>query len=572
VNSPQRGIDWFETNKVWFACLLLGLATIVLFLPASRFDFINYDDLDYVTENPHVQAGLTSQSIQWAFTAAHASNWHPATWLSHMLDTELFGHGPSGPHAVNILFHAINSLLLFVFLYQITNGYWRSLFVAALFALHPLHVESVAWISERKDVLSTFFGFLTLMAYRRHVKQSNAQPSKSKVFYILALFLFACSLMSKPMLVTLPFILLLLDYWPLKRLSVSPIRLILEKIPFLALSTASCIITLRAQEKAVQSLDHLSLGIRGINAINSYAKYLAKTVWPVDLAIPYPHTGVGNLPLFCGALLLMLAILVCISVLRKKLPFLVTGWFWYFGTLVPVIGLVQVGMQSMADRYTYLPLIGVFVVIAWSAHELMLRMRWSRQIMAVCGVMILVPCAARTYNQLKHWKNSEALFRHAISVTKGNDLAHYNLASYLYEHGRVEEAIEHYRQAIRIRPSYNDAMNNLGVALASTGKLEEAATLIQEAIQRQPLKADSHYNLGNVLVMQKKFHEAAEAYRDAVRLKSDYPEAHNNLGNVELALGNRASAMKHFREALRLNPHHEKAREQLRKLESANSQ
>lgn len=548
------------------------MAALLVFSHTLRHEFVNYDDDQYFYANPHVQSGLTWHGIMWAFRTGHASNWHPLTWLSLMLDAELFGTGPVGPHLTNILLHTVNTVLLFLLLRRLTGAHWRSAFVAALFALHPLHVESVAWVSERKDVLSGLFFMLTLWMYARHA-QENVGPQMSGLRrfasrdYWLAFLFLALGLMSKPMLVTLPLVMLLLDYWPLRRLERSGFwRLATEKLPFLALSVASSIATLAAQTGAVQPLAHISLGIRAANAIVSYGRYLLRTFWPVNLAIPYPHPGYGSFGLFSASVTLILVVTIVVIRLGRKFPFLVTGWLWYLGMLVPVIGLVQVGMQSMADRYTYLPLIGVFILLAWGAGEVLERCRFPAAARWGLAALVLAACAGRTINQVQYWKSSETLFRHAVAVTKGNDIAYYDLGEYYLGKGRLDEAIDSYLKAIQIRPGYDDALNNLGVVLAMQGKLDEAIGRIREAIHYRPDRPDAYYNIGNVFVMQRKLDEAVNAYTEALRLKPDYPEAHNNLASTLAMLGHRDAAVQHYQEALRLNPNHEGAKRQLRAL------
>ena len=566
--NPHPG----NTRSVFGVCVLLVVAVLLVFGQAIRYEFVNYDDDQYFYANPHVQAGLTWSSARWAFQTGHASNWHPLTWLSLMLDVELFGNGPAGPHATNVILHAANTVLLFLLLRRLTGAPWRSAFVAGLFALHPLHVESVAWVSERKDELSGCFGLLALLRYARYA-QAGVKPLASRDYW-LSLLLCALGLMSKPMMVTLPFVMLLLDWWPLGRFgsAASPsrdsrwLRLVLEKLPYLALSVVSSVVTLAVQRQAIQPMGRISLGIRVVNAVVSYVRYLGKTFWPVNLAIPYPHTGYASFRLFCLSAMLIVAVCLVAVRFRNRFPFLVTGWCWYLGMLVPVIGLVQVGMQSMADRYTYLPLIGVFIMLTWGGHAVWEHWRFSTAALWPVALLILVACAARTMDQLCFWQNSETLFRHSLAVTKGNYLAHYNLGEYYASENRFDEAIDHYRDALQISPSYDDALNNLGVALAMKGQLDEAIVRIRESIRYRPDKADAYYNLGNIFVMQRKFDEAASAYKDALRLTPDYPAAHNNLANVLITQGHRDEAIQHYREALRLDPNHEGARRQLRAL------
>ncbi len=549
-------------------CAALALMVLVVFGRTIGHEFVNYDDDQYFYANPHVQAGLTWRGAVWAFQTGYAGNWFPLTWLSIMLDVTLFGAGPKGPHLTNVILHAANTVLLFLLLWRLTGARWRSAFVAGLFALHPLHVESVAWATERKDVLSACFGFLALLTYARYAQEAD-RSFFSRNYWLTFVFL-ALGLMSKPMLVTLPFVMLLLDWWPLGRLKPGAIgRRLWEKMPFLMLSIASSVITLAVQRQAIQPLGRLSFGIRLVNAVVVTMRYLWKTLWPVNLAIPYPHPGYWPFWLFCLCGVALVAISFAAVRLRRQFPFLITGWLWYLGMLVPVIGLIQVGMQSMADRYTYLPLVGVFIMLAWGAEVALVHWQMPATGIWVVASLVLGACAGRAIDQVRTWQNSETLFRHALRVTQGNDIAHYNLAEHYLATRRLDEAIEHFRRALQIRPRYDDALNNLGVALAMKGELPEAADRIREAIRCRPDKADAHYNLGNVLVMQHQWDEAAAAYADALRLKPDYAEAHNNLANILAAQGRRADAIRHYREAVRLNPAHEAAARQLRALETA---
>jgi Tfp pilus assembly protein PilF len=566
-----------QNQQIVGISILLMAAVFLVFGQTLWHNFINYDDQDYFYANPHVKAGLTWSGVTWAFQTGFAANWHPLTWLSLMLDEQLFGPGAAGPHLTNVFLHAANTALLFLLLRRLTGANWRSAFVAALFALHPLHVESVAWVSERKDVLSGLFFMLTLLMYARFVELSKVQNPKSKVFYALSLLLFACGLLSKPMLVTLPFVLLLLDYWPLERFTIYDLRFTIrrlawEKVPFFVLSATSCVVTFVAQKDAIQPFDRIPMGIRAVNAMVSCVHYLRKMFWPVDLAIPYPYPGHWSFELFWLSAAVFLAAIVFVVWLGRRFPFLITGWFWYLGMLVPVIGLVQVGAQSMADRYTYLPLIGVFILLVWGACGVLESWRLPKQVVWSMAMLILAVCTARTLDQLRLWQNTETLFHHTITVTKGNAVAYYNLGEYYSGKGKLDEAVDNYLKAIQIRPGYDDALNNLGVALASKGELDEAVARIRESIRYQPDKADAYYNLGNVFVMQHKPDEAISAYTGALRLKPDYPEAHNNLANLLAGQGHLEEAVKHYRETLRLNPNHEGAKKQLRALGALPSQ
>ncbi|MGH7953147.1 MAG: tetratricopeptide repeat protein, partial [Limisphaerales bacterium] len=469
-----------------FFGLLLALITLLAFLPVARDGFVNYDDQDYVTENSVVQNGLTLAGIKWAFTTFHASNWHPLTWLSLMLDDQLFGLNAGAFHFVNALFHAANTVLLFLLLLRLTtprseikngisprqNSLWPCAFVAALFAWHPLHIESVAWISERKDVLSAFFALLTLLSYARYAQsRSKIENQKSKAGsanstrdYFLALIFFALSLMSKPMFVTLPFVMLLLDFWPLRRISNSGfqisnvLRLIAEKIPFFLLTAISCVVTYFAQshpgENAVASLQLVPLHYRILNTLISYARYLLKLFWPAHLAVIYPL--LENLRWMIEMAIVAAIILAAISWIfwrtRRRFPYLLVGWLWFLGTLVPVIGLVQVGGAALADRYTYFPAIGIFIAVAFGARDLAIRFQFPKFILPAAAILISGACLIVTEDQLRYWRDSETLFRHALAVTKNNDIAHLDLGAALELEGKKNEALVEYHAAEKIAP------------------------------------------------------------------------------------------------------------------------
>lgn len=548
-------------------CALLALAVLVVYLPVTSFDFINYDDPYYVYDNPQVRGGLTWQGVLWAVTEAHAANWHPLTWLSHMLDCQLFGLNPGWHHLTNVLFHTANSILLFLWLRSLTQAFWRAAFVAALFALHPLHVESVAWISERKDVLSTFFGILSLWAYTNYARTqpaSHAQRSASKRrCYWLALGLFALGLMSKPMLVTWPCLMLVLDFWPLQRfqsLNLSsqwPVlrRLFLEKLPFFALSASSCVVTVFAQKAggAVAPLDDIPLGMRTINALVAYAQYLWHLVWPERMAVLYPYTGNWPLMHVAGALTVLLGITALAWWQRRKQPYLLAGWAWYVGTLVPVIGLVQVGNQSMADRYTYIPAIGLFVALAWAGAELASARSAARWPTLAGAAGVLAACIFTSQAQVLHWHNTPTLFHHTLAVTKNNYVAANDLGFYYADQRAPELAKHYYRLALRMNPKYQHAYNNLGCALIDEGRLTEAKTNLQAALKLDPLLADAYSNLGTVCFRLGENNEAIDHYREALRLRPNYALAHHNLANVLAAKDQIPEAERHYREALRLN-------------------
>jgi tetratricopeptide (TPR) repeat protein len=557
----------------WLVAVLLALVTIALYWPALRHDFVNYDDRVYVTENVHVQNGLTWESIKWALLNPVSSNWHPLTVLSHMLDCQLFGLKPGGHHLTNVLLHALNVVLVFALLQQMTGALWRSLLVAALFGWHPLHVESVAWIAERKDVLSTCFGLLALIFYARYVQKSEVRSQKSETnlptsssfllspFYWLALFFFVLGLMSKAMLVTLPCVLLLLDYWPLQRFKIqgSGFRvqsLVLEKIPFFALAAAASTVTLVVQKRsgAMMSGENLSLGARVGNALISCCRYLGKMIWPTDLAVFYPHPRYWPLEKVLLAGVFLCGISVLLWVKQGRYPFLLMGWLWFVGTLAPVIGLVQVGGQAMADRYTYIPSLGLLILAIWGAYELTRRWRHHVIGLSVAGLAAIVLCCAVTRQQLGYWQDSETLFRHTLAVTENNALAHNNLGIALFDKGQTDEAMGHFQEAIRLNPDYAEAHYNLGVARARKNQIDEAISQFQEALRLKPDYAEAHINLGVALARKNQIDEAISQYQEALRLKPDFAEAHYNLG-VALARKNQIDgAISQYQEALRLKP------------------
>ena len=651
--------------------VLLVLVTVGLYWPAMRCDFVNYDDQEYVTANLHVQGGLNWAGVKWAFLKPVCDNWHPLTVLSHMADCQLFGLKPWGHHLTSVLLHAINTILAFLLLRSLTGATWRSLFVAALFAVHPLRVESVAWVAERKDVLCGCFGLLSLIFYARYAQKvasgespypaSDSRPSSpsvksvpsvakslspplsqfppvqnpclceadvrlqsvathSALDYGLALFFFTCGLMSKPMLVTWPFVMLLLDYWPLRRFrfSTPPVRrltldvgrskfvlshpclceadvrlqsvansvcdgksnfdsvpsvaknpglwrLLAEKIPFFALAVVASVVTLLVQKHggALAAGENLPLGARSANALISYSRYSGKLFWPADLAVFYPHPRHWPIEQVLLAAVLLLGISFLLIVKRQRYPFLMMGWLWFCGTLVPVIGLVQVGGQAMADRYTYIPSLGVLVLAIWGAYELARRWRYYVIALSVAGSAVIVVCMTLARQQLGHWKDSETLGRHALEVTKNNYLAHLSLGVFLFNKGQMDEAIRQYRETIRLRPDYADAHYNLGTALGVKGQIDEAIRQFQEAIRLNPDYAEAHNNLGINLGMKGQIDEAISQLQKAIRLNPDYAEAHNNLGTALGKKGQMDEAIRQYQEAIRLNPDYADARNNL---------
>jgi tetratricopeptide (TPR) repeat protein len=559
-------------------CLLLALMTVLVYSPVRHAAFLVFDDPDYIGDS-HVQAGLTWPGVKWAFTTWHASNWHPLTWLSHMLDASLFGPNPGAQHLVNVLFHTANALLLFLLLFRATRKLWPAALVAALFAWHPLHVESVAWVSERKDVLSTFFGLLALMAYLRFSEFDRQSPSSkfqvpnSKSWYVWTLVLFALSLMAKPMLVTLPFAMLLLDVWPLERwrpfgaatdgqknrntqhATRNTLRLLLEKAPFLLLTFASCAVTFLAQRsEAVMSLEQRPLSLRLANALVAYVEYLAKMIWPVNLAVIYPLPNKIPAWQIAGAAVILMVISGLVWVTRRNKPYLLIGWLWYLGTLVPVIGLVQVGGQALADRYTYVPSIGIFIMVAYGAADLAARFRVPKTATAAVAAVALAANLFATERQLRYWQNSEILFTHTLALTKDNAVAHLNLGVALEQDNLQPEALAEYRKAVEIDPHRVQAHNNLANLLAAMGSRDEALKEYQEALRLNPNAALAHVNLGTLLVDMGRFDDAMREYSEAARLAPEDPRPDYLMGKALLRRGQSSEAVKHFRDALRLAP------------------
>jgi len=528
-------------------CLALGLITLALYLPAVRHDFIQYDDQQYVTENPRVQAGLTGHGLAWAF-GYHAGNWHPLTWLSHMLDCQIYGLNPAGHHLTNVLLHIASTLLLFLVLNRMTGAVWRSACVAALFAWHPLHVESVAWIAERKDVLSAFFWMLTLGAYVKYVETPKAQNARSKAWYGGALVLFVLALMSKPMAVTLPFVLLLLDYWPLNRIS-EPGRVLLEKIPFFALSAVACVLTVAAQEQAIVSTAGLPVLQRIAHALVAYQHYLGAMLVPRHLAVFYPYEASISTATVVVSAVVLLFITLLVFRQAKRQPFLAIGWLWFLGTLVPVIGFVQVGEQAWADRYTYLPLIGLFVALVWGVVDLTANKRALRWAAVAVGLVLLVA----TSMQLRHWKNTRTVFEHAAAVTRNNHMAVTLLGSLLAKEGRFDEAKEQYRLALSYKPAYAEGHFFLGHALDQQGQLDEAIAEYNQALRFKPLQEQTHIFLGIALAKQKKYELASVHYRAALKLNPESAVAHNNFARLLHTQGRLDEAIEHYLAALKLD-------------------
>lgn len=525
-----------KRRKEIIICLFLVAASLIVYSHVITHEFINYDDGVYITENAHIKDGFTLENIKWAFTTGHAANWHPLTWLSHMLDIEIYGLNPMGHHWTNLQIHVVNSILLFLVFKMMTGALWRSAFVAALFALHPLHVESVAWVSERKDVLSTFFWILSMWTYMHYIRHSNKKQ------YLLLILFFTIGLMSKPILVTLPFVLLLLDFWPLSRFQSTTKRhynfsyktlagLVWEKLPLFALSAISCIVTFFVQQHGgtVRSLEAVPLDLRFANALFSYLSYLGKTIWPQNLALIYPFPSISMF----WQIILSLPLIICISLmvirLARSFPYLVTGWLWYLGTLLPVIGLVHVGIQSMADRYTYIPLIGIFIIVAWGLEDISCRWRSQKTYIALLSGAVLTLCMVGTWLQVQKWQNSITLLNHTINVTRNNSMAHYVFGLALDQQGRLEEAVLQYNKAIKIRPKFAMAHNNLAAAFSRKRKLKEAIYHYNQALQIDPNYAKAYYNLAKTYLKLNKTETAIHYLQEALRINSDMTIALFNL-------------------------------------------
>ncbi len=639
LTGQRRCLEPQAPRRAWcgrttLVCVLLAVITLGVYWPVIFNAFTNYDDTYYVTENAHVQRGLSWGGLVWAFGSLHGEHtyWHPLTWVSHMVDCEVFGLKAWGHHLVNLLLHTLNTVLVFLVFRRMTGAFWRCAVLAGLFALHPLQVDTVAWVAERKNLLSALFWLLTMWAYVRYAEgrrkkeecrmqnvesvergREEGEGRKQKAegvgqraedsgewsvvsglwpplhpsasfFYVLSLLLFALGLMCKPVLVTLPFVLLLLDYWPLGRNAECGMRnaepgaggtvigrtlpwmkLVWEKLPFFMLAAVSSLITVMAH-RGLGMLDAASgpsLGLRMENAVVSYVRYLGSLIWPSNLAVFYP------LPLcwptwkvvVSGVLLLGVSGLV-IRTARKR-PYLLVGWFWFFGVLVPFIGLVQAGAQAMADRFAYMPLLGCFLLLVWGAHEVASRWRHGPAALSAVAVAAAVLCTALTRRQIGYWKDDESLFRHALAVTENNPLAHLNLGAALNVKGRFDEAIGHFEEAIRLGPGTENAHINLAYALAQKHRLAEAVQQYEAALRLTPGDAAVHNDLGLTLARQGRAEEAITHYTEALRLKAGFAEAHYNLGLTLANQGRYAEAGAHFQEVIRLNPKQANARQKL---------
>jgi Tfp pilus assembly protein PilF len=585
-------------NRFFLICLALAISTFAVFYQVHSFKFINIDDPVYVYRNPNIQSGFTFDSIEWAFTTGYFGNWNPLTWLSYMFDWQFFGSKAAGFHITNLIFHIANTLLLFIVLKQMTNALWRSAFVAALFALHPLHVEPVVWVSCRKDVLSAFFWLLTIWAYLQYIR-------KPDIFrYLLIVLMYILSLMAKPMLVTLPFLFLLLDYWPLERISRfdwrTIYRLVLEKIPLIVLAAVFSVLAFFTQRNvgALPELADLGLKFRACNAVISYIKYIEKLFWPSRLAVFYPHPG-EDVSILFAVISAVILIVMTILILRsaKKHRYLVTGWFWYLGTLVPVIGLVQIGSHAMADRYTYITLSGLFIVIAWGLPELLEKLRYRKIILWVSSLTVLSVLTVLAYLQVQYWKSSITICQHALKVTKGNYAVHAFIAEafldddrvsaaiwhntealrinpacaiarnglgvIFYKMGKIDEAVNHFNKAVDIDPRQKDVYSNLGMAFAAKGKFEQAVSFYHKELQINPDSINTRLNLGAALTSSGKLEQAAKEYEKILSIQPRNAVANNDFGVVLFKQGKLDQAIVHFRQAVKINPQYSDARKNL---------
>jgi len=550
--------QFFKRHRVVVIGLVLAFATAALYWPVTRHDFINIDDPRFIINNQHTQSGLTWPGIQWAFQTVLTENWQPLTWISHMADCQFYGLNAGGHHLTSLLLHVANTVLVFLLLEQMTGALWRSASVAALFAWHPLHIESVAWVAERKDVLCAFFWLLSVMAYVRYAKK------RQKISFILSLLLFAAALMSKPMAVTLPFVLLLLDFWPLKRFQNFPAQnrmrltaaLVAEKIPFFALSLALGIVTVFAQKAGgeLMPLAALPLQTRLESALLGYVTYLSKTFWPSKLAVFYPYLPDFPASHIIGAALLLGALTtLCVLSMRQR-PWLVVGWFWFLGTLTPVIGLVQVGLQSVADRYMYLPSLGLFIGVVWELENYSSQHSSGKKFLPLLGGAALAGCLAATIIQLNYWQNSATLALHAMKVTKNNYVAYDSLGRALIELGQPERALPFCTEAVKIKPDWLQGQFSLGTALGETGRTNEAVEHFQAIVNLVPDFPDGRFRLGQALMQCGKPDEAIKQYAEVLRLNPNFADAQLNWGVALAAQSKTAEAIPHFAEAVRLNP------------------
>jgi len=585
MDSDREKQSLFTLRYEFAVCLFLVLAILAIYGQVRHHDFADFDDRIYVTANQHVLEGLTIENIRWAlsFEDKDKTYWHPLTWLSHMLDVQFYGKNPRGHHLSNVLFHMANTLLLFLILRCMTGTLWKAAFAASLFALHPINAESVAWIAERKNVLSTFFWMLTMLAYIRYTER----PGFCRYGWVILTFVLG--LMAKPVLVTLPFVLLLLDYWPLGRLEIDlskngsiwvslksllsnfresvVLRRILEKIPLMVLSTAAISLSSASLQHhgVVIPLEEVSLKLRLANAVVSYTQYLGKAIWPQNLAFFYPYPT--SVPLWetIGALLLLTGIsIVAVRFLKSK-PYLGIGWFWYLGTLVPVIGIMQAGLwPALADRWAYIPFIGIYIMVSWGFPDLLTKWPYKKIGIPVACVILIISLMVTTHRQARHWVNSTTLSLHALEMTAANFFVHYTMGFALADQGRMAEAVNHYSESLRLNPNYADTHYNMGIALSALKKREVAAKHYREALRIDPDDFQAYNNLGNTLFLQGEIDEAINHYHSALRIKPDYVMAHKNLGAALIRKGQAREAVYHLQEALRIQPQDVQAKKNLK--------
>jgi tetratricopeptide (TPR) repeat protein len=550
-------------NKTILSVVLV-IFTLVVFSQTASHQFINFDDPGYLTNNPVVKGGISVAGFAWAFTATAMSNWHPLTWLSHMTDVQLFGMNPAGHHLMSVFFHALAALLLFLLLSRITGAIWRSFAVAALFALHPLHVESVAWVAERKDVLSCVFWLITLLFYACYVKKPGYR------FYLLSLLSFILGLMSKPMVVTMPLVMLLLDYWPFNRFKDAELSqngyarfllLVKEKIPFFLLSALSAVITIYGQHKggAMATLEKVPVGLRIENALISYIKYIGLMIWPHDLAIlyPFPKSLLLWQSIAAGFLLMVCSVAVLRS--RKRFPYLLTGWFWYVITLLPVIGFIQVGGQALADRYTYIPLTGLFIVCCWLIPDLLAGRRHREAILGALAGLVISALTATTWHQLGYWKDNLSLYRHTLAVTTDNYLILNNYGIALDEKGDLAGAYRYFQETLRVNPRSISAYNNLGALWVRWGNFPEAIKQYALALEIDPSYALARSGMGKAMAGLGRYDEAIWQYQEALRIDPSLTETRLGLAILLMKTGRREEALSHFDSARRLDPGSPKA-------------
>jgi tetratricopeptide (TPR) repeat protein len=552
-------------------CLVLALGTVVLYWPITHHPFVEFDDQEYIIGNPHVIGGLNATNMIWAFTSSEQANWHPLTWISHQMDYALFGADPGGHHLTNLLYHVVNTLLLFIFLRGASGTIWRSAMVAALFAWHPLHVESVAWASERKDVLSTFFWLLTMLAYLGYARSVTPPTAPRRghpaLFYGAALLACTCGLMSKPMVVTLPFALLLLDLWPLNRIARFPVehaeaaacqavstgRLLLEKLPFFALSVAGSLTTYLIQSSG-GAVAKLPLAERLANAVLAYSQYTAKMFWPTGLAIVYPHPRHWPVELALGAAAFLAVWTFLCAWKWRQLPFLAVGWFWFLGTLVPTIGLIQVGAQAMADRYTYIPSIGLFIAVAWGTSEYFLRRERGELLLALLGGAALLGCLGATVCQIALWRDSITLFRHAIEVTTDNYVAENCLGKAYEKMGDPAHAMILYQLSVDTEPRFPYSQFNLAMELLEDRKTAEGLRHLEIAAAMEPRDPVIQYDLGLYFSQHGSWTNSLNCFSNALSVRPNFAEAQLAMGGLLANIGHAAEAVPHLRAALRLDP------------------